>query len=245
MLINFDKKTDVESWLLKSHKIFCMKKAILFGASGFVGSNLLDELLNNSDYEKVTIVVRKNLNIIHPKLETLIGDYPSLLKLKLNIVADDIFIVLGTTKKNTPNKDDYYQIEHDYPVLAAKIAKENGVKSIFIVTAVGANANSKMFFLKTKGQIERDIIALDFQHTHIFRPSMIMGTRKEKRQMEKSLIKLWSLINPILIGKYLNKYKGIDGKDIAKAMNNSAKNQFEKVKIYQWKEMNNLLHFHS
>jgi len=63
--------------------------------------------------------------------------------------------------------------------------------------------------------------------------------------MEKSLIKLWSLINPILIGKYLNKYKGIDGKDIAKAMNNSAKNQFEKVKIYQWKEMNNLLHFHS
>jgi uncharacterized protein YbjT (DUF2867 family) len=154
-------------------------------------------------------------------------------------------LYLEPPKKNTPNKDEYYQIDHDYPVLAAKIAKENGVKSIFIVTAVGANANSRISYVKTKGQIERDIISLDFQHTHIFRPSMIMGTRKEKRQTEKSIIKLWSAINPILIGKYLNKYKGIDGKNIAKAMNNSAKNQFEKVKIYQWKEMNNLLHFHS
>ena len=222
-----------------------MKKAILLGASGFVGSNLLDELLDNSDYEKVTIVVRKNLNISHPKLKTLIGDYHSLPELKENIVADEIFIVLGTTKKNTPNKDEYYQIDHDYPVLAAKIAKGNGVKSIFIVTAVGANANSRNSYVKTKGQVERDIISLDFQHTHIFRPSMIMGTRKEKRQTEKSIIKLWSVINPILIGKYLNKYKGIDGKNIAKAMINSAKNQLEKVKIYQWKEMNDLLHFHS
>ncbi len=220
-----------------------MKRAILFGASGFVGSNLLDELLNNSDYEKVTIVVRKKLTISHPKLITLIGDYHSLLELKLNIVADEIFIVLGTTKKNTPNKAEYYQIDHDYPVLAAKIAKENGVKSIFIVTAVGAHAHSMISYTKTKGQVERDIIALDFQHTHIFRPSMIMGIRKEKRQMEKLIVKLWSVINPILIGKYLNKYKGIDGKNIAKAMNNSAKNQFEKVKIYQWKEMNNLLHW--
>jgi len=222
-----------------------MKKAILFGASGFVGSNLLDELLNNSDYEKVTIVVRKNPNISHPKLKTLIGDYHSLPELKVNIVADEIFIALGTTKKITPNEDEYYQIDHDYPVLAAKIAKENGTKSIFIVTAVGANANSGISYVKTKGQIERDIIALDFQHTHIFRPSMIMGTRKENRLMQKSLIKFWSVMNPILIGKYLNKYKGIDGKNIAKAINNSAKNQFEKVKIYEWEEMNNLLHFHS
>lgn len=222
-----------------------MKKAILFGASGFVGSNLLDRLLNNSDYEKVTIVVRKNLNISHPKLKTLIGDYHSLPKLKTNIVADDVFIALGTTKKNTPNEDEYYQVDHDYPVLAAKIAKENGAQSIFIVTVVGANANSGNFYVKTKGQIERDIIALDFQHTHIFRPSMIMGTRKEKRVIEKLLIRLWSVINPILLGKYLNKYKGIEGKNIAEAMNNSAKNQFEKVKFYQWEEMNKILNFHS
>ena len=218
-----------------------MKKAIIFGASGFVGSQLLTELLNNSDYEKVIVVVRKDLNISHPKLLTLLGDYHTLLELKSKIVGDDIFIVLGTTQKHTPNKEEYYQIDHDYPLLAAKIAKGNGAKSLFLVTAIGANANSSFSYVKIKGEIERDCIALNFEHTHIFQPSMIMGTRKEKRPLEKMFIKLWSVINPLLLGSYLRKYKGIDGKDIAKAMNNSAKRQLEKVKVYQWKEMNDLL----
>lgn len=218
-----------------------MKKAILFGASGFVGSQLLEELLNNADYEKVTIVVRKDLKIHHPKLENLTGDYHSLPGLKEKILADDIFITLGTTKKNTPDKKEYYQVDHDYPILAAKLAKENGARSVFIVTAVGANADSGVSYIKTKGEVERDLIALDFAHTHIFRPSMIMGTRQEKRLLEKALIKLWRAVNAVLIGRYLNKYKGIDGKNIARAMNNAAKKQVEKLKIYHWKEMNELL----
>ena len=214
-----------------------MKKALLFGASGFVGSHLLQELLNNTDYDQVTIVVRKDLAITHPKLTTLIGDYHSLPELKADLVADDLFIALGTTKRKTPDKAEYYRVDHDYPVLAATIAKENGATAIFIITAVGANADSGITYVKTKGQVEKAIIALDFQHTHIFRPSMILGKRSEKRLMEKSLIKLWNFINPVLPVKY----KGMDGKDIAKAMNNAANNQVEKVKIYHWKEMNQLL----
>jgi len=217
-----------------------MKKAILFGASGFVGSYLLDELLNDADYEKVMIVVRKNLNISHPKLETVIGNYHSLPGLKGDIVADEIFITLGTTRKNTPDKGEYYQTDHDYPVLAAKIAKEKGARSVFVVTAVGANANSGIFYVKTKGETERDIIALDFEHTHIFRPSLLMGNRKEHRRLEKIFIRIWSVINRIFIGK-LNRYRGIDGKDVAKAMIHAAKNQSEKVKLYHWKEMNDRL----
>jgi len=214
-----------------------MKKALLFGASGFVGSHLLQELLNNADYDQVTIVVRKDLAITHRKLKTLIGDYHSLPELKASLVADDLFIALGTTKRKTPDKAEYYRVDHDYPVLAATIAKENGATAIFIITAVGANADSGITYVKTKGQVEKAIIALDFQHTHIFRPSMILGKRTEKRLMEKSLIKLWNFINPVLPAKY----KGMDGKDIAKAMNNAAKDQVEKVKIYHWKEMNQLL----
>jgi uncharacterized protein YbjT (DUF2867 family) len=220
-----------------------MKKAVLFGASGFIGSYLLDELLNNADYEQVTVVVRENLNISHPKLKMLIGDYHSLPGLKAAIVADDIFITIGTNKKNTPGQDEYYRIDHDYPVLAAKIAKEKGTTAVFVVTAVGANANSNIFYIRTKGEIEWDIIALDFEHTHIFRPSMLMGDRKEKRRLEKLLMKIWRVINPVLIGKGLKRYKGINGKDIAKAMNNAAKNHSDKVKIYQWQEMNDLLRF--
>jgi uncharacterized protein YbjT (DUF2867 family) len=222
-----------------------MKKAILFGASGFIGSHLLQELLNNDDYEQVTIVVRnpksnRDQNIANPKLKTLIGDFHALLQLKENIIADEIFIALGTTKKKTPNEKEYYQVDHDYPVLAARTAKENGAKSVFVVSAIGANSNSTIFYTKTKGEVERDIIALDFEHTHIFEPSMIIGYRKENRPGEKIFIKIFTAINPLLIGK-LNKYKGIDGKNIAKAMNNAAKNQTEKVKIYQWNEMNSLL----
>jgi len=217
------------------------KKAVLFGASGFIGSYLLDELLNNSDYGQVSIVVRKNLNINHPKLKILTGSFHSLTELKENIAADEIFITLGTTKKNTPDKNEYYRVDHDYPVLAAKIAKEKGAKSVFVVTAVGANANSSIFYIKTKGETERDIIALDFEHTHIFRPSMIMGNRKENRPLEKVLIKMWAVVNRLLIGKQLTKYRGINGKDIAKAMINAAKSQSEKMKIYHWKEMNDML----
>src|SRR5437868_9910195 len=100
-----------------------MKKAILFGASGFIGSFLLQELLNDKDYEKVTIVVRKPLNVSHPKLVILTGDFNSLPGLRDQLVADHIFIALGTTKANTPDEVKYYQVDHDYPVLAAKTAK--------------------------------------------------------------------------------------------------------------------------
>lgn len=214
-----------------------MKKAILFGASGYIGSCLLPDLLDNTDYEQVSVVVRKTLGIDHPKLKELIGDYHTLHLLKEQIDADEIFITLGTTRAKTPDRDQYYQVDHDYPVAAAKIALEAGAKSVFVVTAVGADANSGIFYTRTKGEIERDIIALNFERTGIFRPSMIMGERKESRKFEKILIKVWAFINPLLIGRSLKKYGGIAGGDIATAMMNAAATQKEKVKIYHWQGM--------
>ena len=217
-----------------------MKKAILFGASGFIGSHLLDELLSNPDYDQVTAVVRRALpsdaHVSSAKLRTLIGDFRTLPNLRADLVADEVFIALGTTKKQSPKREDYYRVDHDYPVLAAKIAKENGAKSVFIVTAVGADPDSILPYIKTKGETERDIKALDFQHTHIFQPSMIVGNRKEKRAMEKTLIKAWLMVDPLFVG-VLDRFKGIDGKDVATAMMNAAKNQTDKVKVHQWREM--------
>ena len=218
-----------------------MKRAVVFGSSGFVGSHLLCELLNSLDYGQVTAVARKSLNITHAKLRTVIGDYNTLVDVKSEIAADEVFIALGTTRANSPEKAEYYRVDHEYPVLAARIAKERGAKSVFLVTAVGANPNSKFFYVRTKGETERDVIALNFEHTHIFRPSMIVGKRKEKRSMlEEALMSYWPALDPLLIGKG-NKYRGITGEDIAKAMVKSAKNETEKVKIYQWREMHDLL----
>ena len=218
-----------------------MKRAIIFGSSGFVGSHLLIELLNSPDYGQVIVVVRKSQAITHPKLRTVVGDYNSLAGMKSEVAADEIFIALGTTRKNSPNEAEYYQVDHDYPVLAAKIAKEKGAKSVFLVSAVGANPESKFFYVRTKGETERDVIALNFEHTHIFRPSMILGKRKEKRSLlEAALMSFWSALDPLLTWK-ADKYKGITGQDIAKAMMKSATNQTEKLKIYHWREMQELL----
>lgn len=218
-----------------------MKNAILLGASGFVGSNLLLDLLDSTDYGQVYIIVRKTLGLNHPKLIELIGDYQSFHLLIEKIVADEIFITLGTTGKKTPDRQQYYKIDHDYPVEAARIALKGGAKSVFIVTAVGANANSSIFYTRTKGEIERDILSLNFERTFIFRPSLIMGKRKESRRLEKIFIKLWAFINPLLRGKSLNKYRGIAGPDIARAMMNAAIYETEKVKIFHWQEMTDLL----
>lgn len=217
-----------------------MKKAILYGASGLVGSYILENLLHNDQYDEVTIVVRKDLNIQNPKLKTVIGDFNSLPQVVKDIQTDEVFIALGTTQKKTPDKKLYYQIDHDYPVLAAKLAKENGAKSVFLVSAVGANAKSSIFYTKLKGETEQDIISLNFDHTYIFRPSMILGDRKESRPMEKAFIGIFKVINHLFLGG-LSKYKGIEASNIAKAMVNSATQAPDKVKILEWKEMTALL----
>jgi uncharacterized protein YbjT (DUF2867 family) len=215
-------------------------KALLFGASGFVGSYLLQELLNDPSYEQVIVVSRKDPGVEHPKLKVLIGDFQKLPSLKNELIADDVFITLGTTKKKTPDQKEYYQIDHDYPVLAAKFAKENGARAVFLLTAVGANEKSNIFYVRTKGEVERDIIALNFAHTHIFRPSMIMGDRIEKRPVEKIFLGIWAAINPLLLGS-MSKYKGIHAKEIAKAMINAAKDQREKLKFHHYNEMKSLI----
>lgn len=217
-----------------------MKKAIVFGATGFIGSNLLRELLDNPDYERVIAVVRKPLALSHAKLTTLIGDLASLPALKPQLVADEIFIALGTTRKHTPDEAEYYKIDHDYPVQAAEIAKANGARSVFLVTAVGADAGSSMFYIRTKGEVERDILALDFDHTHIFRPSMILGQRDEDRPRERLFVAAWGVLNWLLVGP-ADRYRGLTGEEIARAMANAAQHQTEKVRIYHWKEMSALL----
>jgi uncharacterized protein YbjT (DUF2867 family) len=217
-----------------------MKKAILFGASGFVGGHLLRDLLQSNFYEEVIVVVRKPLDVQHHKLKTIIAHFETLAQHDHELVADDVFIALGTTKKKTPDEKIYYQIDHDYPLLAAQLTKANGAKSVLMVSAVGANINSSIFYVKTKGEAERDVIAVDFEQTHIFRPSMIMGNRKESRPLENVFIGIFSVVNHLLIGK-LNKYKGITAENIAKAMFAAAQKPGEKVKFYHWEEMQELL----
>lgn len=216
-----------------------MKRAIVYGATGLVGTHILETLLNHDDYEQITIVVRKNPDFRHPKLNTVIGDFHSFESAVQNIDTDEVYIALGTTRKKTPDKKAYYQVDHDYPVLAAKTAKENGAKTVLLVSSIGANVKSSAFYTRTKGEAERDIAALQLEHTYIFRPSLILGDRKEKRPLENISKVVWKAISPLFFGKS-SRYKAIEAKTIAVAMVNAANRQNDKIAVFYWKEMMNL-----
>ncbi|MFL9502605.1 oxidoreductase [Rhodopseudomonas palustris] len=216
------------------------KTALVFGATGLIGSQLLRGLLDSADYARVIAVVRRPLVFNNPKLTALIGDLDRLPALAAQLKADEVFIALGTTRRQTPDETAYYQIDHDYPVAAARIAKEAGAQAVFLVTAVGADAASRSFYLRTKGETERDIIALDFPRTAIFRPSMLIGERAEHRPLEVLFIALARLINPLLRGA-ADRFRGIDAGDVALAMIAAARSDAPKLQIYHWREMMALL----
>jgi uncharacterized protein YbjT (DUF2867 family) len=217
-----------------------MKRAIVFGATGFVGSHLLRELLERSEYQSVTAVVRRDPGLAHPKLRTLLGDLDSVAEGMSGSALDEVFIALGTTRKRTPDRAAYYRIDHDYPVAAARAAQALGARSVFLVSAVGADPASRVFYTRTKGRTERDILALGYDHTHLFRPSMILGDRPEPRALERCLGRTWALLDPFLMGSW-DRYKGIRGADIARAMGAAADRQQERVAVYHWRQMRDLL----
>ena len=217
-------------------RVAAMKKALLFGATGFIGSQLLPMLLASADYDRVTIVVRRDPGVAHAKLLTLVGDLDSLPALADRIDADDVFIALGTTKAKVPDEAAYYRIDHDYPVHAAAVAQVRGATGVFLVSAVGANAGSSVFYLRTKGATERDVIALGLARTHVFRPSQLLGQRQENRPLEHFIITAWPAINWLLVGG-ARKYRGIAGAEVARAMVRAAKDGAMGAHVHEWADM--------
>ena len=213
-----------------------MKKALVFGATGFIGSQLLPRLLASADYDRVTIVVRRDPGLVHAKLVTLVGDHDSLPALADRIDVDDVFIAIGTTKAKVPDEAAYYRIDHDYPLRAAAVAQACGATGVFLVSAVGANADSSVFYIRTKGETERDVIALGIARTHIFRPSQLLGQREENRPLERFIIAAWPVIDWLLVGG-ARKYRGISGADVALAMVGAAKYGATGTHVHEWADM--------
>ena len=218
-----------------------MKSALLFGSTGLVGSLLLRELLADAGYGRITAVVRRRPATPDPRVSYVVADLATLPAVKAGLVADDVFIAIGTTKDKTPDRAEYARIDHDYPVLAARLAKENGARCVCLVSAVGADAGSSTFYLRTKGETDRDVIALGFAHTHVFRPSQLLGDRGERRPLEKALMALMPALDPLLRGR-LSIYRGVAAVDVARAMHAAAGDDTRKVAIHHWREIQALAH---
>ena len=194
-----------------------MKTALLFGSSGLVGGHLLNQLIKDTNYSKIKLFVRLDAEISDPKVEIIKTDFNSLENHKEDIKGDDCFFCIGTTKHNSPDKDDYRRVELEIPKEVAQIAKSNLVNSFIFVSALYANPKSSGEYIRFKGQVEEELKELNFPKLAILRPSFLIGDRKEKRVSEMIGIFVFKLLSPLLLGP-LKKMKPIHSETVAKAM---------------------------
>lgn len=194
------------------------RTALIIGATGMVGSELLSQLLNHEHYEFVKIFVRRSTGIQHEKLKEFIVDFDHPEDWKTEMNADVLFSTMGTTMKTAGSKEVQYKIDFTYQFNAAKAAAENGVESYVLVSAQGANAQSKVFYSRMKGELDDAVQKLPFKKAFVMRPSILDGDRKENRPMEQIALKLMRKLAALGL---LRKYKPIHAKVVAAAMINA------------------------
>ncbi len=193
------------------------KTAILIGATGLTGSHLLDLLLASDEYEKVKIFTRRTTGKTHPKLQEIVCDMLQLEQQAENFTADEVFCCIGTTKSKTPDKTVYHAIDYGIPVTSAKLAEQNNIPTFSVISAIGADTDSRFFYSRTKGEMERDILQCNLPNILIYRPSLIYGDRNDKRIGEAIGVLLVKILQYAMIGKF-KKYRAIGGEDLAKAL---------------------------
>ena len=215
-----------------------MKIALLFGSSGLIGGHLLNNLIQNNDYNKIKIFVRSVPEIKDSKIEIIKADFNNLKNHIEDIKGDDCFFCIGTTKQNSPDKNEYKRIERDMPVEIAEIAKANSVNSFVYVSSGFADPKNSGAYFRYKGEVEEELKKLNFTKLGIMRPSFLLGNRKEKRFGEKIGIFLFKLLSPLFLGP-LKKMKPIHSEKVANAMIKIA-NENVQQSIFESNEIANL-----
>ena len=215
--------------------------ALVLGATGLIGTHLLKILLADEAFEKVIVLVRKQLEIQHPKLvvqQVNLND-PADFQNKL-IGGDAIFCCIGTTmKKVKGDKSTYRKIDFDIAVNAAKFGLVAGYEKYVLVSSVGANAASNNFYLQLKGEVENAIAALNYKAFHIFQPSILLGERAERRPAEMIAQGIMEATSVLFFGKYA-KYKAIKAESVAKAMVKASKKEEEGKFVYTYQQIKKL-----
>lgn len=191
--------------------------AIILGSSGLVGGHLLDLLLQSKKYSHVKVFVRRPLDKKHQKLEQIVTDFSDMKKLEELITADVLFSCLGSTKKKTPDKKDYIFVDKTIPETFIEMAALKGLQQLHLVSAIGADSNSTIFYNQLKGELEDIVKQKQIPSIHIYQPSLIMGNRNEFRLGECIASALFKLLNPLMAGS-LKKYRSIAASTIAEAM---------------------------
>ena len=212
-------------------------KALVIGATGATGRELVNLLINDEDFNQVSIFVRKAPELVHEKLKIHTIDFNEIKKHKDLIKGDILFSALGTTKKEAGGKQRQYIIDYTYQYEFAKIAAENGVDQLSLVSSIGANPKSFMFYPKMKGELESDVKKLKFKKIDIFQPPILIRQPEVIRKGEKKAISIIQKLNKLGI---LKSQQPLMVSNLAERMVKTAKtNSKEKVNTYLPKELFN------
>lgn len=207
------------------------KTALIAGSTGLVGRELLHILLDESGYDEVVSLVRRPSGLTHPKQIEVIVDFDKLQDYKEYFRVEGVFCCLGTTIKKAKTREAMYKVDVEYPLALAKIANEMGAEQFSVISSIGANPKSKTWYLKMKGELEEKLKKIGFTSLHIFRPSLLLGERKESRPGEKLAGVIYPLFSPIMIGS-LKKYRGIQAKTVAASMYQATQKKNIGTKVY-------------
>lgn len=216
------------------------RTALLIGASGLIGRELLALLLQSDVYERVTVFVRRRLPIEHEKLEQVVIDFNQLESYERYFYVDDVFSCLGTTMKKAKTKQKFIQVDYEYTMRAATLAEKCHVQSFLTVSAIGADPHSPFFYNRVKGETEEALQRLAIPSLHIFRPSLLLGKREEFRFAEKTAELVLGRLPFLFIGKW-RKYKPIEAKQVARAMVHAATVCRKGIYIYESDEVETLV----
>lgn len=212
-----------------------MKSALIVGSTGLIGQQLLLLLLNDPYYEKVKAITRKPLEFKHEKLENLVLSFDKLSEHYSGLNADDVYCCLGTTIRIAKTKEAFRKVDFDYPVELARLTKNQGARQFLLITALGADKNSSIFYNKVKGEVEEAIGHLSFRSLHIFRPSLLLGNRAEERAGEGGATVFFKIFGFLIPAKY----KAIDSAKVARAMFAQAKLNEAGIFFHESKELQN------
>ena len=214
------------------------KNILLIGASGLIGSELVQLLLRDYKIKTVKVFVRKSLAITDQKLREILVDFEDLEDFKHEFQGDALFCCIGTTRKKTPDLEAYKAIDYGIVLAAATLARSNQVPQVHLVSAIGANISSNIFYNRLKGEIEKDVLKLDFPTTVIYQPAMLIGKRNESRPAEFIAQKLMPFFDVFLLGK-AQKYHSIKANKVAESMLDNLHKPQKEAAILRYSEMIN------
>jgi uncharacterized protein YbjT (DUF2867 family) len=190
--------------------------ALVLGATGLVGSELVERLLADGRHALVRVLVRRSTGRRHPRLEERVVDFERLAEAEA-IAADEVFCCLGTTLRAAGSREAFRRVDHDYVAEAARLAKEGGARRFLLVTSSGASENSPFFYSRVKAEVEESVRAVGFDTVWFVRPSLLLGAREERRPFERLAQRLGRPLGRLLVGP-LRRYRPVEAREVAAAL---------------------------